>query len=494
MTVIFQAPGARPFDASDFRSQFQKVFIVVRATKSPSDEHEYTVATVRQTDVPAFGPALPADGHFSAAAIADGSFHRFLMAKIINAENACYLCGHLQKLSTRTRSLLLDNIVNTYGSDVPVTGAKVKTSIVQRVTGRSNGSKRRHRVSDANRLSVDLDVGWFGHGALSWFVQVDGPGSAGAIINTILVVSSDQVVVVEEGTLSILHHIPAAAVLGWSALDRTLDRTGASLRLFFGRHEDSLVLHCDGQERQQIVNQLQCRTAGCHILDLDVRRDDPKQPWGFTVLGSTITEVVPGGIASLAGLGTQHQLLQINERSVRNMQQADIVQAVRMHELAVHLRVKSNSPTVYDLEASNPGKLPLLQTVRPASMGELAADTLKSEWPTLEPTQTCSESSGSLDLIVNSVLSRGTSLGSDGYRKTGVDQLEARVAELERRLAYSEHAARTLMRKNQDLKRRNLELRSRLDLFDQNYLMDDDEDSPPPSRSPSVDGLYTTTV
>jgi signal-induced proliferation-associated 1 like protein 1 len=41
VTIVFQEPGAQPFTPKNFRSQFQHVFIVVRAINPCSDNTQY---------------------------------------------------------------------------------------------------------------------------------------------------------------------------------------------------------------------------------------------------------------------------------------------------------------------------------------------------------------------------------------------------------------------------------------------------------------------
>lgn len=82
----FQEPGALPFSPRRIRSQFQHVFIVVRAVDPCSDNTQYRVAVSRSKEVPIFGPPVP-----QAAAFSKGkTFADFILAKVINAENAAH--------------------------------------------------------------------------------------------------------------------------------------------------------------------------------------------------------------------------------------------------------------------------------------------------------------------------------------------------------------------------------------------------------------------
>lgn len=75
-----------PFSPRRIRSQFQHVFIVVRAVEPCSDNTQYRVAVSRSKEVPVFGPPVP-----QGAAFAKGkAFADFILAKVINAENAAH--------------------------------------------------------------------------------------------------------------------------------------------------------------------------------------------------------------------------------------------------------------------------------------------------------------------------------------------------------------------------------------------------------------------
>lgn len=65
VTIIFQEPGSLPFSPKNIRSQFQHVFIIVRAVYQPySCNTYYQIAVSRSKDVPIFGPPLPSKYHF----------------------------------------------------------------------------------------------------------------------------------------------------------------------------------------------------------------------------------------------------------------------------------------------------------------------------------------------------------------------------------------------------------------------------------------------
>ena len=108
VTVIFQAAGSSPFDVTSFRSKYQFVFVVVRKEIGEDEAITYSVTTVRSRDVPAFGPPLPPGNTFTLADVESGVLRKFLLQKIINAENASYGAGLVNRLAVRTRLHMLE--------------------------------------------------------------------------------------------------------------------------------------------------------------------------------------------------------------------------------------------------------------------------------------------------------------------------------------------------------------------------------------------------
>lgn len=117
VNLVFLDHDAPPFDPSNFVSRFQFVFVVVRQLPGHLG---FQVAVARQEGLPNFGPELPPSGVFDSEMVSSGYFRRFLMTMLVNAENAAYSAGRLLELSTRTRLRLLDDIVDSCSSNIPV--------------------------------------------------------------------------------------------------------------------------------------------------------------------------------------------------------------------------------------------------------------------------------------------------------------------------------------------------------------------------------------
>lgn len=84
--LLLQEPGALPFSPRRIRSQFQHVFIIVRAINPCTENTQYSVAVSRSKEVPTFGPPVPQGATFTKGK----AFADFILAKVINAENAAH--------------------------------------------------------------------------------------------------------------------------------------------------------------------------------------------------------------------------------------------------------------------------------------------------------------------------------------------------------------------------------------------------------------------
>ncbi|NWI66272.1 SI1L3 protein, partial [Todus mexicanus] len=115
VTIIFQEPGALPFTPQNIRSHFQHVFIIVRAHHPCTDSVSYSVAVTRSKDVPPFGPAIPTGVAFRKS----DSFRDFLLAKVINAENAAHKSEKFHTMATRTRQEYLKDLAQNYVTNTP---------------------------------------------------------------------------------------------------------------------------------------------------------------------------------------------------------------------------------------------------------------------------------------------------------------------------------------------------------------------------------------
>ena len=101
VAIVFQERNT-PFSPDMIASHFLHAFIVIQ----PYSNKSYKISVAARDGVPFFGPPLPRNG-----IISKNNLKEFLLTKLINAENACYKAEKFAKLEYRTRSSLLENLV-----------------------------------------------------------------------------------------------------------------------------------------------------------------------------------------------------------------------------------------------------------------------------------------------------------------------------------------------------------------------------------------------
>ncbi|XP_032591718.1 rap1 GTPase-activating protein 1 isoform X2 [Drosophila grimshawi] len=106
VAIVFQETNT-PFSPDMIASHFLHAFIVVQPVEPNTPHTRYKVSVAARDDVPFFGPTLPSPAVFRKGQ----EFKEFLLTKLINAENACYKAEKFAKLELRTRTSLLQNLV-----------------------------------------------------------------------------------------------------------------------------------------------------------------------------------------------------------------------------------------------------------------------------------------------------------------------------------------------------------------------------------------------
>uniref|UniRef100_A0A3B5MTR4 Rap-GAP domain-containing protein n=1 Tax=Xiphophorus couchianus TaxID=32473 RepID=A0A3B5MTR4_9TELE len=107
VAVVFQEE-ATPFVPDMIASNFLHAFILVQVEETRSDSATYRVSVTAREDVPPFGPPLPNPAVFRKGP----EFRQFLLTKLINAELASYKSERFARLEERTRSALLDGLLD----------------------------------------------------------------------------------------------------------------------------------------------------------------------------------------------------------------------------------------------------------------------------------------------------------------------------------------------------------------------------------------------
>ncbi|XP_052854152.1 rap1 GTPase-activating protein 1 isoform X2 [Drosophila gunungcola] len=186
VAIVFQETNT-PFSPDMIASHFLHAFIVVQPIEPNTPHTRYKVSVTARDDVPFFGPTLPNPAVFRKGQ----EFKEFILTKLINAENACYKAEKFAKLEQRTRTSLLQNLVEelrektrdflgadftqtSAGSPTPETpkaesggggnaGSRfidtVKKALIMRVRSQSVDTGNGHGPGQTDKFSVNTKLG-----------------------------------------------------------------------------------------------------------------------------------------------------------------------------------------------------------------------------------------------------------------------------------------------------------------------------------------------
>ncbi|XP_019113224.2 signal-induced proliferation-associated 1-like protein 3 isoform X1 [Larimichthys crocea] len=290
VTIIFQEPGALPFTPQNIRSHFQHVFVIVRVHNPCSESTCYSVAVTRMKDVPPFGPPIPSGVTFRDPE----TFRNFLLAKVINAENAAHKSEKFHTMATRTRQEYLRDLAENYVSSTPLDSAGKLNNLI------SLASKKRERSKA--REGAELGAA----GAVAWRVLAQDFSGGGMELPCALGLSAEYVLLTDCSTKEVVFNCFCADVIGW-----TPERL--ALKIFYGRGDYIAVRVPEGcaQDIREVVQRLKSLTVGCETVDMTLRRNGLGQ-LGFHVrLDGTVAEVEEYGFAWQAGLRQGSRLVEI---------------------------------------------------------------------------------------------------------------------------------------------------------------------------------------
>uniref|UniRef100_A0A1B0D1P3 Uncharacterized protein n=1 Tax=Phlebotomus papatasi TaxID=29031 RepID=A0A1B0D1P3_PHLPP len=305
VTIVFQEQGALPFTPKNIRSQFQHVFIIVQVINPCTDNTHYRVAVSRSKQVPVFGPPLKPGGLYPKGK----SFVDFLLAKVINAENAAHRSEKFVTMATRTRQEYLKDIISNYSTTTLVdTGPKF--SIFP--------SKKKEKPKP--RFRGDLSQ----RGAFCWHVILHDSETA-TTMNCFLGVSAETFVLIDETSRQVVFVTPTRSILGWST-------NGNLLRIYHHQGECITINMFDYSERDEqleVIERLRSVTPGCGALELNLLRN-PLGQLGFHVQpDGVVTQVEMSGHAWTAGLRQGYRLVEICKIAVATLSHEQMVDLLK---------------------------------------------------------------------------------------------------------------------------------------------------------------------
>eukprot|EP00061_Rhincodon_typus_P019021 g48451.t1 len=262
VTIIFQEPGALPFTPKTVRSHFQHVFVIVRVHNPCTENVCYSVAVTRSKDVPLFGPPIP-DGFFFGKS---DVFRDFLLAKVINGENAAHKSEKFHAMATRTRHEYLKDLAENSVTNTPVESAG-KFNLILLTTKKKEKTKP--------RVGAEL----YSAGAITWRVYAQDY-SQGIEVECILGISNEFVVVIEQGTKEMVFNCFSGDVIGWTP-------DSSTIKIFHGRAYGSDSLGQVGSRIawNVVIDQYtRCKTSNLsgtmqHIVELSRTLTFSVKPW-----------------------------------------------------------------------------------------------------------------------------------------------------------------------------------------------------------------------
>ncbi|KAM4625318.1 signal-induced proliferation-associated 1-like protein 1 [Polymixia lowei] len=307
VTIVFQEPGAHPFTPRAVRSHFQHVFIIVRVHNPCSDSTCYSVAVTRSQDVPSFGPPIPKGVTFPKSTV----FRDFLLAKVINAENAAHKSDKFGAMATRTRQEYLRDLAERHVTSTPVepTGKFPFISLAH---------KRREKVrpySGAELRSL---------GAVTWQVHAEDQ-VAGAERECLLALSNDFIILLDQEAKVVVFNCATRDVIGWSS------GSPASMKIYYERGESVSLrsINNNTEDFGEVVKRLELLTKGSQTTEMTLRRNALGQ-LGFHVnFEGIVAEVEPYGYAWQAGLRQGSRLVEICKVAVASLSHEQMIDLLR---------------------------------------------------------------------------------------------------------------------------------------------------------------------
>ncbi|XP_055496813.1 signal-induced proliferation-associated 1-like protein 1 isoform X2 [Leucoraja erinacea] len=306
VTIVLQEPGAMPFTPKNIRSHFQHVFVIVRVHNPCTENVCYSVAVARSKDVPAFGPPIPSGVTFPKSTV----FRDFLLAKVINAENAAHKSEKFRAMATRTRQEYLKDLAEHSCTNTPIDPSG-KFPFISLATKKKEKSKPYH---NAEMYSL---------GAIVWNVHAEDYSCA-AEIDCLLGISNEFVVLIEESSKQVVFNCSCRDIIGWTSNLTTI-------KIFYERGECIFVrtFNNNVEEIKEIVRRLEVTTKGCDTVEMTLRRNALGQ-LGFHVnYEGIVADVEPYGYAWQAGLRQGSRLVEICKVAVATLTHEQMIDLLR---------------------------------------------------------------------------------------------------------------------------------------------------------------------
>lgn len=192
----------------------------------------------RSKDVPPFGPPIPSRATFRKSDV----FRDFLLAKVINAENAAHKSDKFHTMATRTRQEYLKDLAENC-----VTGTPIDS------TGKFNLISLASKKKEKTKARVGAEQ--YSTGAIAWRVWAQDY-TQGVEIECVLGISNEFVVLLDLATKEVVFNCFCADVIGWTP-------DTFAIKIFYGRGDHVFVraLESNPEDIKEIVQRLKVRAA-----------------------------------------------------------------------------------------------------------------------------------------------------------------------------------------------------------------------------------------
>uniref|UniRef100_A0A3B5KU27 Signal-induced proliferation-associated 1 like 1 n=1 Tax=Xiphophorus couchianus TaxID=32473 RepID=A0A3B5KU27_9TELE len=307
VTIVFQEPGALPFTPKNIRSHFQHVFVIVRAHNPCSENSSYSVAVTRSKDMPSFGPPIPEGVTFPKSSV----FREFLLAKVINAENAAHKSYKFRAMATRTRQEYLRDLAERHTTSTPIDPS-----------GKFPFISLAHKKKEKTRPYEGAELRSLG--AVTWPVYAEDHGNGGEI-EALLAISNDFMILLDQEAKAVVFNCATKDVIGWTL------SSPASLKIFYERGESASLrsISNNTEDFKEVVKRLEFLTKGCETSEMTLRRNGLGQ-LGFHVnYEGIVAEVEPYGYAWQAGLRQGSRLVEICKVAVATLTHEQMIDLLR---------------------------------------------------------------------------------------------------------------------------------------------------------------------
>ncbi|XP_065189694.1 signal-induced proliferation-associated 1-like protein 1 [Sycon ciliatum] len=326
LTVVFQESDAEPFSPTVIRSQFQHVFIIVRhmpGLETSTSGPMFQVAVTQSSSIPHTPPAIPPNPVFALGP----ELREFVLAKLVNMENAAHRSAKFLTMAMRTRHDWLVDLVNNYSTMQLLDPQNVShawgriTHAFKGKRGKSSAAPLRQAPAGDSRLL----------GGIAWPVQVTcwDNGTEARPEEYLLCISSRFLCVLREKTQRLYLFIPVDSVIGW-----TMSIDTGRMCIYYGIGEClQFNLICDEEgsvsEVQDIASRLAQFSDGSLCQEIILQRSTNNH-LGFILLGGgTIGEVDPYGVAWKCGVRQNSRVLEINGKPLCGKLRQDLVSQLR---------------------------------------------------------------------------------------------------------------------------------------------------------------------